>query len=292
MVTKKRSDGAGNKPKTAAKKTAAKGAAARPRPAPRREAVGDADELDLDDLRPSPRPTPKAAVKAATKKAPARPKLRASHARSPEPREEGPRARRPAGAARPKPGLPERKTGAPGLKKTPLGAPKRAAPRKAQPQPQPPEANDAAKELAIAMAVAGLDKKAAGVEILDVRGRVDYADFLVIMTGRSDRHVHAIATGIEQELGKKKISAISVEGLQAATWVLLDYGDVVAHVFQEESRQLYDIEGLWMDASRVSVPAGEGGPAGGGASASRFADAGELGGGMEDDGDEARGEED
>lgn len=280
-MTKKRSEGTGAKPKTAAKKTAAKGAAARPRPAPRREAVDERDELDLDSARPAPRPTSKAAVKAATKKAPARPKLRASHARSPEPREEGPRARRTATGARPKPGLPERKTGAPGLKKTPLGAPKRAAGRKPQAQPPPPEANDAAKDLAIAMAIAGLDKKAAGVEILDVRGRVDYADFLVIMTGRSDRHVHAIATGIEEELSKKKMAAISVEGLSAATWVLLDYGDVVAHVFQEESRQLYDIEGLWMDASRVSVPAGEGAP--GGAPAQRFADAGELGGSTRDD---------
>jgi ribosome-associated protein len=272
LVTKKRSEGTGSKPKTAARKTATKGAAARPRP-PRRETVNEGDELDLDNLRPSPRPTSKVAVKAATKKAPARPKLRASHSVR-ETRDDGPRARKTA--ARPKTGMPERKAAAtPAVKKTPLAAPKRAVARKPQAGP-PPEA-DAAKDLAIAMAGAGLDKKAMGVEILDVRGRVDYADFLVIMTGRSDRHVHAIATGIEEELSKKKISAISVEGLQAATWVLLDYGDVVAHVFQEESRQLYDIEGLWMDASRVSVPEGGGAKAGGGVSAPRFADAGELG---------------
>jgi len=289
LVTKKRSEGTGTKPKTAARKTTAtKGSAARPRPAPRRETVDEGDELDLDNLRPSPRPTSKSAVKAATKKAPARPKLRASHS-VPEAREGGPRARKTA--ARPKTGLPERKTGAPGVKKAPLAAPKRAAARKPQAVTPPPEA-DAAKELAIAMAVAGLDKKAMGVEILDVRGRVDYADFLVIMTGRSDRHVHAIATGIEEELGKKKMAAISVEGLQAASWVLLDYGDVVAHVFQEESRQLYDIEGLWMDASRVSVPEGEGAKAGGGAPTSRFADPGELAGASDEASDEASVDED
>ncbi|MRG90746.1 ribosome silencing factor [Polyangium spumosum] len=122
-----------------------------------------------------------------------------------------------------------------------------------------PETASPARELAVQVATAGLDKKALGVEILDVRGRVDYADFLVLMTGRSDRHVGSIAQGIEEELGKKKIAPISVEGMSAATWVLLDYGDVVVHVFQEDARQLYDIEGLWMDASRVAVPEGEAG---------------------------------
>ena len=75
------------------------------------------------------------------------------------------------------------------------------------------------------------------------------------MTGRSDRHVHSIATGIEEALLRKnKVKPLSVEGLSTATWVLLDFGDVVVHVFQEDSRRLYDIEGLWIDAGRVSLP--------------------------------------
>ncbi len=118
----------------------------------------------------------------------------------------------------------------------------------------PPVApSDEARRRAVAIASAGLDKKAIGVEVLDVTGRVDYADFLVIMTGTSDRHVHAIAMGIEEELKKLKVHALSVEGLQMASWVLMDFDDVVVHVFQEETRRLYDIEGLWMDASRVAV---------------------------------------
>ena len=128
----------------------------------------------------------------------------------------------------------------------------------------PPEAGAgptaATRELALAIAAAGIDKKALGIEILDVSGKVDYADFLVIMTGRSDRHVHAIATGLEESLRSRKVRPMSMEGLQAATWVLIDFGDVVVHVFQEDARRLYDIEGLWIDASRVPVPA-EGGPA-------------------------------
>jgi ribosome-associated protein len=189
-----------------------------------------------------------AAKCAATKRSPrpAGPKIHASHAsagagsrpgraRSVSPALKGPR---PAGAP----------------KKTPLAGPKRAAqPRRTTP-PSSPEASSKSRELAVTLAAEGIEKKALGIEILDVSGKVDYADFLVIMTGRSDRHVHAIATGLEEAMRKKKSMALSVEGLQAATWVLLDFGDVVVHVFQEDARALYDIEGLWIDAGRVPVP--------------------------------------
>jgi ribosome-associated protein len=137
--------------------------------------------------------------------------------------------------------------------------------RKARPsQPAPPEpdaqgawsaAAESARATATAVAVAALDKKAVGVEILDVAGRVDYADFLVIMTGRSDRHTQALAQGIEEALKKKGVRPVAVEGLHHGAWVLMDFGDVVVHVFQDEARQLYDLEGLWLDAQRLPVPA-------------------------------------
>ena len=117
--------------------------------------------------------------------------------------------------------------------------------------------DDAARDLAVALAAAGLEKKAAGVEILDVVGKVDYADFLVLMTGTSSRHVDALAQELEHAARERGSRALSVEGLPAATWVLLDFGDVVAHVFQEEARGLYDIDGLWMDAARLRVPKGQ-----------------------------------
>lgn len=124
---------------------------------------------------------------------------------------------------------------------------------------QPPAPSDVARELALAAAAAGLDKKAVGVEILDVVGKVDYTDYLVLMTGRSDRHVDAIAQGILEALEKQKGKpALSVEGLQAATWVLIDFGDIVVHVFQEEARETYDIAGLWLDAERLPLPEGAG----------------------------------
>jgi ribosome-associated protein len=132
--------------------------------------------------------------------------------------------------------------------------------RKARPSLHPSGtsvASDRAREMAIAIAIAALEKKAVGVEILDVAGKVDYADFLVIMTGRSDRQVQALAQGIEEALRRKNKRPLSVEGLPHASWVLMDYGDVVVHVFQDDARNLYDIEGLWMDARRLPVPAPE-----------------------------------
>jgi ribosome-associated protein len=115
-------------------------------------------------------------------------------------------------------------------------------------------ASEAARETASAIAVAALDKKAVGLEILDVAGKVDYADFLVIMTGRSDRHAQALAQGIEEALKRNGLRPLAVEGLPHGNWVLMDFGDVVVHVFQDEARQLYDIEGLWLDARRLPVP--------------------------------------
>jgi ribosome-associated protein len=189
-------------------------------------------------------PTPKRAVPRA--KAGAKPRIRASHGRAPDAL--GSRSDRLTPALKAARGAPIRK---------PLAGPKRSAPRRpvAPTIHVSPEASAASRELALALASAGLDKKAIGIEILDVTGKVDYADFLVVMTGRSDRHVHSIATGIEEAMRRRKIAPLSMEGLGAASWVLIDFADVVVHVFLEEARALYDIEGLWIDAGRVPVPA-------------------------------------
>jgi ribosome-associated protein len=116
------------------------------------------------------------------------------------------------------------------------------------------KAESEARAAAIAVAEAGLEKKALAVEIIDVRGKVDYADYVVVMSGRSDRQVNAIARGIEGHLKKKlDVRAIGVEGLPQGTWVLMDFGDVIVHVFHEDTRGYYDVESLWIDAARVEV---------------------------------------
>jgi ribosome-associated protein len=111
-----------------------------------------------------------------------------------------------------------------------------------------------AQKMALEAAAAGLDKKAIDVEIIDVTGKVDYADYLVLMTGQSDRHVASIAEGVDSALSKVGWHAISVEGLPRASWVLIDFVDIVVHVFSADTRTLYDIDGLWMDARRLRVP--------------------------------------
>jgi len=111
-----------------------------------------------------------------------------------------------------------------------------------------------AQKMALSAAAAGLDKKAIDVEIIDVTGKVDYADYLVLMTGQSDRHVASIADGVDGALSALGWHAISVEGLPKGHWVLLDFVDIVVHVFSSDTRSLYDIDGLWMDARRLQVP--------------------------------------
>lgn len=118
-----------------------------------------------------------------------------------------------------------------------------------------PIINETAKQIAVAIATAALDKKAVNVQIFDVAGRVDYADYLVLMSGRAERHAVSIADGIEEALLKMtpKQKPVAVEGRTAGNWVILDYGDVIAHVFLEEARSFYDFDALWNDARRIPL---------------------------------------
>ena len=95
------------------------------------------------------------------------------------------------------------------------------------------------------------DNKAEDVVALDVREMSSFADFFLILSGRSTRHVQALAEGLENELRSKRINTSRAEGLQEGKWVLLDFGDVIVHIFYHEQRAFYDLEGLWHDAPRV-----------------------------------------
>jgi ribosome-associated protein len=120
-----------------------------------------------------------------------------------------------------------------------------AAPGPARPDP--------ARPTAIMIAHAGLDKKAEDVTVLDVRGLTSYADYFVVMTADSDRQAGAIADHVEQTMKDKGVTKVGVEGYEGGRWILVDYGDVVAHVMNRESRGFYDLEGLWADAPRFPV---------------------------------------
>ena len=91
---------------------------------------------------------------------------------------------------------------------------------------------------------AALDKKAAAVLVFNLTELTTMADYFVLSTAGSDRQARAIADAIIEAVG----SPLSIEGLAVANWILMDYGDVVFHVFQEEARKFYALERLWGDA--------------------------------------------
>ncbi len=97
------------------------------------------------------------------------------------------------------------------------------------------------------------DNKGEDIVILDVRKISSFTDFFVILSGRSTRHVQALAESLENELRSKRVSSSRAEGLNEGKWVLLDFADVVVHIFYHEQRDFYDLEGLWHDAPRVEV---------------------------------------
>lgn len=111
------------------------------------------------------------------------------------------------------------------------------------------------KERAIICAAYALEKKAVNVRILEVQGISTLTDYLVIASGTSDRQVQAVADSVH--LGLKKEHAtlpLGIEGMNEGRWVLIDYGDVMVHVFQEQVREFYDLDGLWSEAADIDIP--------------------------------------
>jgi ribosome-associated protein len=97
------------------------------------------------------------------------------------------------------------------------------------------------------------DKKALDVLVLDVSGIASFADFFLICSGDSSRQIQAIADSVLEELGKKGIRCAHMEGYRNAEWVLLDYIDLVVHVFSKRARAYYDLERLWVDGKKLDV---------------------------------------
>jgi ribosome-associated protein len=99
---------------------------------------------------------------------------------------------------------------------------------------------------------AALDRKAQDLRVLHLGQVTDFTDYFLICSGTSDRQVQAIADAIQERLRAEKVRPLHVEGYNRAQWVLLDYGDLVVHVFQEEPRRFYALERLWGDAPDVT----------------------------------------
>ncbi|MEJ2200759.1 MAG: ribosome silencing factor [Desulfuromonadaceae bacterium] len=111
------------------------------------------------------------------------------------------------------------------------------------------------KDRAILCASYALAKKADNVRLLEVTGLSTLTDYLLIVSGRSDRQVQAIAEAVRLGLKQEHdIAPLAIEGMKEGRWVLLDYGDVMAHVFQQPVREFYDLDGLWSEAPEIAVP--------------------------------------
>ena len=97
----------------------------------------------------------------------------------------------------------------------------------------------------------GEENKAKNILVLDMRGLTPLFDFFVLCTGASRRQIHTIAEEIDAALRAVGDERLSIQGYQASRWIVQDYGDIVVHVFDAESREYYALEDLWADASRV-----------------------------------------
>ncbi len=112
---------------------------------------------------------------------------------------------------------------------------------------------DQARELAMAALEAALEKKALMPVLIDVSAMASYTDFIGIVSGRSDRQVEAIADGVSQFMKLQGRRVIGQEGSGNGRWTLLDFGEIVIHVFYHPVREFYDLESLWIDAPRVKI---------------------------------------
>lgn len=96
-------------------------------------------------------------------------------------------------------------------------------------------------------------KKAYNTKVLIMKDVVDYCDYFIILSANSPRHVRAITEFIEVELKKKNLHPLGIEGLEVGHWVLMDYGDVIVHIFLKPVREFFKLESLWSKAPFLQI---------------------------------------
>jgi ribosome-associated protein len=109
------------------------------------------------------------------------------------------------------------------------------------------------REKAIEAARIAISKKAKDTLILELKNLSTITDYFIICSGESSTQVKTIAETIKEKFSKNKIFPRGKEGLNSARWVLMDYGDIVIHIFHEESRAYYELEKFWLDAPRIPI---------------------------------------
>ncbi|SHI50568.1 ribosome-associated protein [Geosporobacter subterraneus DSM 17957] len=109
------------------------------------------------------------------------------------------------------------------------------------------------KDIAMEIGKIADNKKGQDIVILDIRRISSFADYFVIISGTSTRHVKALADEIEDQMKAKGLDLNHKEGYDTGTWILMDYNAVIVHVFTEEQRNFYNIERVWRDALQLSI---------------------------------------
>lgn len=102
------------------------------------------------------------------------------------------------------------------------------------------------------------DKKGEDISIIDIRKVSVMADYFIIASGMNVNQVQAMVDNVEEELGKRGFICKQMEGYQTANWILMDYGDIIVHVFDRENRLFYDLERIWRDGKTIAVEELEG----------------------------------
>jgi ribosome-associated protein len=125
---------------------------------------------------------------------------------------------------------------------------------KSQAQPQADAAVDKLDERVELALHSASEKKAIDPVVLDLREIASFTDYFVIVSGANERQVQAISDEVYEQLKKTGEPAARVEGYKTAEWILLDYGDFVVHVFEQKARKFYDLERLWRESKRVTLP--------------------------------------
>ena len=114
-------------------------------------------------------------------------------------------------------------------------------------------ASDRARELLSIAALAADSKQAEDLVALDVSGPLPLTDIFLLATGRNERNVQSIASEIEDQLNQAGVKTLRREGRTEGRWILLDFGDLIAHVFHEEDRMYYSLERLWKDCPVIPI---------------------------------------
>lgn len=117
-----------------------------------------------------------------------------------------------------------------------------------------PKSTEPNRAKALECAKAAIDKKAENVKLLDLTQVESFTDYFVVGSALSDRQVRAIADSVSDRMEKQGYSLLSMEGYQEGRWVLMDYGDVIIHIFLDALRDYYDLENLWSKATSIKIP--------------------------------------